>query len=275
MPCCGRSPGLTLGSPGLSIAGAPPQTGSIQQHSEGACSPPIVNNEGHISISCPGVAPEALHYLENQLSEQFGRLNEKLRSLNDTQRTIRNLHDLVDNLHKQADDWAQRYHDLSARLAESGNDSEQAKQAHDLIQRGEFAKAEALLQAMAAKEEGDVTRAAATQYDLGDLAMLRFDARSALPQHYEKAFRYRSDNPRYADGYARAAYTERNYAEAERGWTAALQISRALAAHDPGAYRPDVATTLNNLGNLYSDTGRLADADKAYSEALTIRRDLR
>ena len=143
-----------LGGPHPRLAGAEHSgfpTGSIQQHSEGACSPPIVNNEGQVSISCPGVAPEALHYLENQLSEQFGRLNEKLRSLNDTQRTIRNLNDLVDNLHKQADDWAQRYHDLSARLAESGNDSEQAKQAHDLIQRGEFAKAEALLQAIAAK----------------------------------------------------------------------------------------------------------------------------
>ena len=32
--------------------------------------------------------------------------------------------------------------------------------------------------------------------------------------------------------------------------------------------------TLNNLGNLYSDTGRLANADKAYSEALTIYREL-
>jgi tetratricopeptide (TPR) repeat protein len=263
---------LTLGWPGVSLA-ALPKTGSIEQHSEGACSPPIINNEGHVSISCPGIAPEALHYLENQLSDQFGRLNEQLRGLNDTQRTIRNLNDLVDNLHKQADDWAQRYHDLSGRLVESGNDSGQAKQAHDLIQRGEFATAEALLQAIAATQEGDVTGAAATQYDLGDLAMLRFDAQSALP-HYEKAFRYRPENPRYADGYARAAYTERNYAKAERGWTAALQLNRDLAAHDPGAYRPDVAQTLNNLGVLYSDTGRLADADKAYSEALTIHRDL-
>ena len=239
--------GVTLGWPGLSIA-ASPQTRSIQQHSEGACSPPIVNNQGHVSISCPGVTPEALRYLENQLSDQFGRLNEQLRGLDDTQRTIRNLNGLIDNLHKQADDWAQRYHDLSARLAESGNDSDQAERAHDLIQRGEFAKAEALLQAMAVKEEGDVTRAAATQYDLGDLAMLRFDAQSA-PPHFERAFRYRPDNPRYAAGYARASYTERNYAEAERGWSIALQMSRDIAAHHPGAYRPSVAATLNNLGD--------------------------
>jgi Flp pilus assembly protein TadD len=31
---------------------------------------------------------------------------------------------------------------------------------------------------------------------------------------------------------------------------------------------------LNNLGVLYHHTGRLAEADKAYSEALTIYRDL-
>ena len=266
--------GLTLCWPGLSL-GALPQAGSIEQHSEGACSPPIINNQGHVSISCPGVAPEALNYLEKQLSEQFVRLNEQLHGLNDSQRTIQNLNDRVDDLRKQADDWAQRYHDLSARLAESGNDSEQAKQAHDLIQRGEFAKAEALLQAIAANEEGHITRAAAAQYDLGDLAMLRFDAQAALP-HYEKAFRYRPGNPRYADGYARAAYTERNYAEAERGWAAALQLRRDLAARDPAAYRPEaeVAGTLNNLGNLYRITGRVADAEKAYSEALSIYRNL-
>jgi tetratricopeptide (TPR) repeat protein len=45
-------------------------------------------------------------------------------------------------------------------------------------------------------------------------------------------------------------------------------------ASDPGAYRPDVATTLKNFGNLYSDTGRLADAEKAYAEALSIRLDV-
>jgi tetratricopeptide (TPR) repeat protein len=264
--------GLAQGWSNTSI-GAPPQTGEIQQHSEGACSPPIVNNEGHISISCPGVAPEALRYLENQLSEQFGRLNEQLRGLNDSSRTIRNLNDLNDNLRKQADDWARRYHELSARLSASGDDSVQAKQAHDLIQQGQFAKAEAILQALATKEEDDVTRAATTQYDLGDVAMLRFDPSDALP-HYEKAFRYRPDNPRYADGYANAAYSERHYAEAEKGSTAALQLYRDLAAHDPAAYRPDVARTLNNLGILYSNTGRLAEADKAYSEALTIYRDL-
>jgi tetratricopeptide (TPR) repeat protein len=237
------------------------------------------------------VAPQALHYLENQLSEQFGRVSEQLRSLDDTQRTTLNLNNPLDNLHRQADDWAQRYHELSERLAESENENEQAKQAHDLIQRGDFAKAEVLLPAIAANEESDVTRAA-TQYDLGELAMLRFDARSAL-SHYEKAFRYKPHNPRYAASYARAAYTEQNadvvttltslgdlyrgtgrLADADKAFSEALTIYRDLAAHDPAAYRPNVATTLNSLGDLYRGSGRLADADRAFSEALTIYRDL-
>jgi tetratricopeptide (TPR) repeat protein len=47
-----------------------------------------------------------------------------------------------------------------------------------------------------------------------------------------------------------------------------------LAAQDPGAYRPDVAGALNSLGILYRHTGHRADAEKAFSEALTIYRDL-
>ena len=245
----------------------------IEKRSESPCSPPIVNNAGQVSIKCPGFDKEALLYLENQLSQQFRLLNEKLHSIDDSSRTVRNQNDLIDILRKQAHDWEQRYSELSARLADSPDDSEKATQAHALIRQGEFDKAEAILQELATKQEAQVARAAATQYDLGDLAMLRFAPTAAL-LHYDKAFRYEPDNPLYADGYATAAYGERNYAEAEKGWTTALQRQRDLAAHDPGAYRPKVATTLNTLGSLYRNTGRLADAEKADTEALSIGRDL-
>src|SRR5206468_2901123 len=118
-----------------------------------------------------------------------------------------------------------------------------------------------------------VTRAATYQYDLGDVAMLKFNPEAALP-HYETAFRYRPDNPRYAFGYARAAYDERKYSEAEKGWNTALQLLRDLPARDPGTYRLNIARTLTNLGLLYSSTGHLAEAEKAFSEALAIYRDL-
>jgi tetratricopeptide (TPR) repeat protein len=67
---------------------------------------------------------------------------------------------------------------------------------------------------------------------------------------------------------------ERLLADAETANTEALAIRRDLAQRDPGAYRPDVAQTLNNLAILYRDTGRLADAKTAFTEALAIRRDL-
>ena len=219
-----------------------------------------MGNSGQVTINCPGIDEKALQYLRQQLQSQ-----------NDASRTIRNLNDLNDSLRQQADDWAGRYRDLSARLASDG--SEEDRQARALIQQGEFAKAEAILEALAVKQEAQVARAAATQYSLGDLAMLRFDAPRAL-LYYTKAFRYQPDNPLYAYGYARGAYHERRYAEAEEGWTNALRHYRDLATRDGGAYRPYVAGTLNNLAVLYRATGRLAEAEKAYDEALTIRRDL-
>src|SRR5207245_1672608 len=82
------------------------------------------------------------------------------------------------------------------------------------------------------------------------------------------------DNPHYAFGYAVAAYRERRYTEAERGWDAALRSYRDLAARNPGVYQPVVAETLNNLAMLYSDTGQLREAEEAYSEALAMRRGL-
>ena len=252
---------LGLEASGLSTpAKAAGTVDSIAQQSSGPCSPPIVGNSGQVTINCPGIDEKALQYLRQQLQSQ-----------NDASRTIRNLNDLNDSLRQQADDWAGRYRDLSARLASDG--SEEDRQARALIQQGEFAKAEAILEALAVKQEAQVARAAATQYSLGDLAMLRFDAPRAL-LYYTKAFRYQPDNPLYAYGYARAAYHERRYAEAEEGWTNALRHYRDLATRDGGAYRPYVAGTLNNLAVLYRATGRLAEAEKAYDEALTIYRDL-
>ena len=51
-------------------------------------------------------------------------------------------------------------------------------------------------------------------------------------------------------------------------------MRRDLAKANPQAYLPDVTATLNNLGNLYSNTQRLKEAADAYSEALQTQRNL-
>jgi tetratricopeptide (TPR) repeat protein len=62
--------------------------------------------------------------------------------------------------------------------------------------------------------------------------------------------------------------------DAEKAYNEALAIYRDLAARDPGAYRPNVAITLHNLGLLYIDMHRQADARELLGEALNIYRDL-
>ena len=54
----------------------------------------------------------------------------------------------------------------------------------------------------------------------------------------------------------------------------AAGIERELAAQNPAAYRPDLAATLNNLGALYGDTHRFAEAEAALKEAADIGREL-
>ena len=58
--------------------------------------------------------------------------------------------------------------------------------------------------------------------------------------------------------------------EARKEYGEALQISRELAQKNPETYRPDVATTLNNLGSLDSDQDRMEEARKEDEEALQI-----
>ena len=53
-----------------------------------------------------------------------------------------------------------------------------------------------------------------------------------------------------------------------------LKELRELAKQNPEAYNPDMAMTLNNLGNLLSNTNHLKQAQAYYEEALEIYREL-
>ncbi|MCQ2337729.1 MAG: tetratricopeptide repeat protein [Paludibacteraceae bacterium] len=74
--------------------------------------------------------------------------------------------------------------------------------------------------------------------------------------------------------YAKFLQEENQFHLAEQPYTEALEIRRELAATNPSAYLPDVAATLNNLGNLHSDNNRYEEAEEEYKEALGIYREL-
>lgn len=67
---------------------------------------------------------------------------------------------------------------------------------------------------------------------------------------------------------------QNDYKGAERSYQEALMIRRKLAAVNPDAYLPYVATSLNNLGLLQSDLNDHKGAEKSFQEALIIRRKL-
>ena len=57
-----------------------------------------------------------------------------------------------------------------------------------------------------------------------------------------------------------------NYPEAEKQWSAALKEAEGFGPQDPR-----LATTLNNLGEVYRAQGRYAEAEPLYKRALAIR----
>jgi len=62
--------------------------------------------------------------------------------------------------------------------------------------------------------------------------------------------------------------------EARKEFAEALQTYRELAQKNPETYQPDVALTLNNLGILDRDQGRMEEARKEFAEALQTYREL-
>ena len=59
--------------------------------------------------------------------------------------------------------------------------------------------------------------------------------------------------------------------EARRQYDEALRINSELAKADPGAYLPEVATTLNNLGNLSRDEPTGSSPPKSRAGAKDLR----
>ena len=74
--------------------------------------------------------------------------------------------------------------------------------------------------------------------------------------------------------YALLLQSLNDFEKARRHYEEVLQALRELAKQNPEAYKPNVATTLNNLGNLLSNTNNLKQAKDYYEEALQIRREL-
>jgi tetratricopeptide (TPR) repeat protein len=100
-------------------------------------------------------------------------------------------------------------------------------------------------------------------FELGTIHELRFDWPKALVA-YREAWRLHRD-PEYGFRYAYNAQRQNQFLEAIGVYEVLLKTYTNL---------PDVATTLNNLAVLYRASQRKKEAEAAYQEALSIRREL-
>src|SRR5262249_50653018 len=121
---------------------------SVRQQTEGWCSPAVADVKGAVTLTCVGVDPKALARLNELLDKKDLELGQKI---------------------KEANEWAERYRDLSARLAAATDDSQLSLQAKALIQEGKFDEAGALLDRLIAKQETQVDQLAANHFNRAEL----------------------------------------------------------------------------------------------------------
>ena len=133
----------------------------------------------------------------------------------------------------EANEWARKYNELNAQfektkkqLAGNSEDTALVQTAQDLLHEGKLDEARKIYDRLIASDKANVNRAAQDHFARAVIFALQFRMVDALPD-YAEAYQLRPHNIQYASEYARAAYSERQYAKAESGWAAALGMSRA------------------------------------------------
>jgi tetratricopeptide (TPR) repeat protein len=232
---------------------------SISQQTEGWCSPAVADVKGNVYVTCTGVDPSVVK-----------RLNELL-DLKDKEVSATSL-TLQDKI-TEANEWVARYRELETRLGRFSRTSELAGKAKELLKKGELEQAGALYDQALKDQYEAVKNIAENLYSRAEIYRLQFQPEKALP-HYERAYRYDPEQPEYAFALAWALQKQNSFARAELVYRELLAKLYDLARANPAAYEPDVARTLNNLGNLFRDIQQLAEAEKAFKESLEIRRRL-
>jgi tetratricopeptide (TPR) repeat protein len=240
---------MMAAAPVLFLAVAAGQSPTIiRQTTTGWCSPIISNVTGNVTVNCNGVDPRALKRLNIELVRTNKELATKI---------------------EEANEWVERYHELEARLSEPGPDSEAFRQAREYLHQGEFDKANEILDRILDEDEKEARELAAHQYVKGLAEQIQFRPLQALP-HYEKAYRFRPENPPYGLKYGQLLVDENEFRKAEPVLKDALERAREIAKQHPEAKSPVLARLLRGQGDLFRQTKRFKEAEDDYNEALDI-----
>ena len=110
-------------------------------------------------------------------------------------------------------------------------------------------------------------------YQLYTIALARYDNEKAQ-QYIETRAALDTTNASWQFDAGYYLQKQNDFDLAELYYVRAIEIRKRLAKDNPQAQEPNLATTLNNLAILYSNTQRLTESEALYLEALEIYRRL-
>ena len=166
--------------------------------------------------------------------------------------------------------WKENYDSLMESLKKMEKWDEGGTSVVKSLASLDLVSASGRLDELIASEEGKQVHAG-YYYLKAQIYLLQFQPQNALPL-LEKARDMEPGNNEYGFAYAKALQEQNSQGSAESLYLSLLEQYRGLAKENPDAYLPSVAATLNNLGLLYSESKRTNEAEKAYREAVEIRR---
>lgn len=149
----------------------------------------------------------------------------------------------------ERDAWMQKYKELESQLASRTDDV--AKQAKAFLEAGKLEDAEKLFKQSLASKLNIVKEAAAEAFALAQIKVLQLNYPEAK-NYYQQAVQLDPENALYLNASGVHLYTMGEYSQAEPLYKRSLAIwENAL-----GKSHPNVATSLNNLAELYRTQGR-------------------
>ena len=189
---------------------------------------------------------------------------------------------IMDNLRNSADAMARiDQSELDAAMQEVLDLYEQGNVEEAMKKLEEMKLKEKFVQTLDKKHEGERIVAEATEDSLLTLNKLRTSVDMYKNSgNWDKAaetLKLLADKLNTHDdtfAYAYFCSEQNDLKNAETYYEKVLEICHRLASNNPKAYEPDVAMTLNNLANLYSNTQWFPEAEEMYKQALEIRQRL-
>ena len=236
----------------LLTASLPAAGADVEQSTKGDCSP-VQNGDNNVVV-CTKDDPRTNAHLNDYLDSLKRDIDQKTREAGEAEKNRLAL--------------VQQLADTRKQLEAKGEDTTLVRAAQDLLHEGKLDEARGIFDRLIRLDDTNVDRAAKDHFARATVLALQFRMNDAIPD-YALAFQYQP-NDLYAGSYANALMSTGNYNRAESVLLEEkAMILKGLAKY-PALFRPDLGAVLNNLGELYHATSRIAEAKAAYIGSLSV-----